>query len=274
MEAFILFFQNMGSGSKLSWIFICLGVSWVLEFGAPLIKLSYNKWNHARTNFTFLACSLLINFLIGLAIAGVYVWHENEQFGVLYLLDFPVWAELVIAVMVFDFIAQYVIHYLLHKVNFMWRFHMVHHSDTHVDATTGTRHHPGDYLMREFFGLISIFILGAPLSYYIFYKICTIFFTYFTHANISLPKWLDRSISLVFISPNMHKFHHHYEMPWTDTNFGNIFSIWDRLFGTFVYEDTKKITYGLDLLEDSKSNSLNYQFKVPFNKEIKSSSRK
>ena len=150
----------------------------------------------------------------------------------------------------------------------MWRFHMVHHSDTHVDATTGTRHHPGDYFMREVFGLVAIIILGAPLAFYVFYKICTILFTYFSHANISLPRGLDKALSLLFITPDMHKFHHHFERPWTDTNYGNIFSIWDRAFGTFVYDDPRKVVYGLDVLDDSKDESFAYQFKVPFNKEI------
>nr|HMP31289.1 sterol desaturase family protein [Saprospiraceae bacterium] len=93
--------------------------------------------------------------------------------------------------------------------------------------------------------------------------------TYFTHANLKLPLWADKTISILFISPNMHKFHHHFERPWTDTNFGNIFSIWDRMFGTFVYDDPKKIVYGLDVLDNSKSEDLSYQIKVPFDKSVK-----
>jgi sterol desaturase/sphingolipid hydroxylase (fatty acid hydroxylase superfamily) len=67
----------------------------------------------------------------------------------------------------------------------------------------------------------------------------------------------------------MHKFHHHFERPWTDTNFGNIFSIWDRLFGTFVYGDTSKIHYGLDVVDNTKDEDIAYQFKLPFDKNIK-----
>lgn len=268
MEKYLLFFENMTSEQKLSWIFICLGISWLLEFGTPLVKMAYGKWKHAGVNLVFLLCSLLINLLFGIVIAGVFVFIEEQQYGLLHILQLPIWAELLIAVLFLDLIAQYVVHYLLHKINFMWRFHMVHHSDTHVDATTGTRHHPGDYLMREVFGLVAIVLLGAPLAFYVFYKICTILFTYFSHANISLPKRVDKALSLVFITPDMHKFHHHFEMPWTDKNYGNIFSIWDRTFGTFIYGDPKKVVYGLDVLDDSKDESLAYQFKVPFNKEI------
>ena len=150
---------------------------------------------------------------------------------------------------------------------------MVHHSDTHVDATTATRHHPGDYLLREVFSLIAIIIGGIPLAYYLFYRIITVFFAYFTHANISLPSFLDRTLSFIIVTPNMHKFHHHFERPWTDTNFGNIFSFWDRMFGTLVYDNPKEIVYGLDVTDDSRDLDLAYQYGLPFNKSIKVESK-
>ena len=146
---------------------------------------------------------------------------------------------------------------------------MVHHSDTEVDVTTGTRHHPGDYVLREVFALGAILIAGIPFSYYIFYRMATIFFGYFTHANIRLPQWLDKGLSYVIVTPDMHKFHHHFERPWTDTNFGNIFSIWDRLFGTFVYGDPKQIKYGLDVLDDAKDENIRYQLNLPLDRTVK-----
>ena len=88
-----------------------------------------------------------------------------------------------------------------------------------------------------------------PFAFYVVYRVASIFFTYFSHANVNVPKWIDKPLSLVFITPNMHKFHHHFERPWTDTNFGNIFSFWDRIFGTLVYDDPKKVVYGLDVLD-------------------------
>ena len=66
------------------------------------------------------------------------------------------------------------------------------------------------------------------------------------------------------MTPNAHKFHHHYKMPWTDRNFGNIFSVWDRLFGTFVYGSTEQIRYGVDTMDDAKSDSVMYQLTEPF----------
>ncbi len=264
MDTFIDFFANLTSLQKLIWIIGMMTIFWILEGAYPLRKFDYKKWEHAKANLILLITTIIINVLFGLATVGIFNWLEQSQFGLLNLVELPVWVEMLFAIMLLDFLAQYVVHYLLHKVEFMWRFHMVHHSDTHVDVTSGTRHHPIDFIMRETFALIAILIAGLPLAYYVLYRILTILFTYFSHANIRLPIWLDKTISLVFISPNTHKFHHHFEMPWTDTNYGNIFSLWDRAFGTFIYHDPYDIVYGLDILDKEKSDDILYQLKVPF----------
>ena len=269
MDVFLLFFENLSSGQKLGWIFICLFISWLLEAGLPLFKLDYKKWKHAARNLVFLGTSIIINLIFGIATVGIFAWLGTSDFGFLNMIDLPVWVELLLAVMWLDFVAQYIAHRMLHKFAWMWKFHMVHHSDTHVDATTGTRHHPGDYFIREIYALVAILLSGMPVAFYLVYRVTSIPFTYFTHANIDLPVWFDKTLNLIFVTPNMHKFHHHFERPWTDTNFGNIFSIWDRVFGTLVYDDPRKIKYGLDTLKDETANDVMYQFKLPFDKSIK-----
>ena len=269
MENFLIFFETMPSWQKLVWIFICISANWIVELIIPLVKFNYKKLKHAGVNMVFLAMDLSINLLFGILTLGIFIWLESNNLGFLYMFDLPIWVELLIAVLALDFSAQYIVHYLLHKIPFMWRFHMVHHSDTNVDATSATRHHPGDYLMREVFALLVIILFGIPLAYYLFYRMVTVFFAYFTHANFYMPKTIDKILSLVFVTPNMHKFHHHFEMPWTDTNFGNIFSFWDRIFGTLTYDDPKKVTFGLDLLDSTKDQDILYQLKIPFNKDIK-----
>jgi sterol desaturase/sphingolipid hydroxylase (fatty acid hydroxylase superfamily) len=269
MEDFLNFFEKMPNTYKFIWIFSVLTVTWVIEAAIPLLRNDYKKWKHARMNLVLLFTSMAVSVLFGLATKGIFDWTGATGFGLLNWVNLPVWVELLLAVMLLDLWAQYAAHYMLHRVPWMWRFHMVHHSDTTVDATTGTRHHPGDYFIRECFALVAILLLGIPLAFYVFYRITTIFFTYFSHANINMPQWLDKPLSMIFITPNMHKFHHHFERPWTDTNFGNIFSFWDRIFGTLVHDDPKKVQYGLDVLDDSTSGDLMYQFKLPFDKSIK-----
>ena len=269
MESFLLFFENMPTWQKFAWLSFVLGGFWVLEGYYSLVKFKYNKWQHASTNFILLGFVMLINLIFGIITAGIFIAINNSQFGLLYLIDLPVWIELILSIMVLDLIAQYFVHYLLHKVKWMWRLHLVHHSDTHVDATTGTRHHPFDFIIRETFALIAVIIMGMPVAFYLFYRILSVFFTYFTHANISLPKPVDKWLSFLIVTPNMHKFHHHYQLPWTDSNYGNMLSIWDRIFGTFVYDQTEKIRYGVDIVKDETSNNIKYQLGIPFNKDIK-----
>ncbi len=259
----------MPTWQKLLWLIIILGGFWILEGYYALIKFNYNKWKHARTNFYLLGFVLLINLLFGILTGGVFIWLNKTGFGILNLIDLPVWAELIISIMVLDLIAQYFVHYLLHKVKWMWRLHLVHHSDTYVDTTTGTRHHPFDFMIREIFALIAVLITGMPVSFYLIYRLMSVFFTYFTHANIRLPLKIDKALSYVFVTPNVHKFHHHYQLPWTDTNYGNILSLWDRIFGTFTYDKTEKIRYGLDILENKGTNKIGYQLRIPFNRKIR-----
>ncbi len=254
---------------KAGWVFIVLTVFWILEGYYKLVFTKYNKWRHAKTNFILLAFVMLINLVFGIATIGTFLWLEHSNFGLLKLINAPTWLELLISLMVLDLIGQYFVHYLLHKVHWMWRLHTVHHSDKKVDVTTGTRHHPFDFIIRETFALIAVVIMGMPITFYIFYRIISVLFTYFTHANISLPIKLDKALSLIFVTPNMHKFHHHFQTPWTDKNFGNMFSIWDRMFGTFVYGNTSNIKYGLDTVDHTNDENIWVQLRLPFNKTIR-----
>ena len=269
MDAFLAFFEQMPAWQRLAWVGACLSLSWILEGSFPLLSLPYRKWRHAGVNLVFMLTSLVISLGFTAATVGVTAWVAEARFGLLYLLDWPLWVELVVAVVLLDLIAQYTAHYLLHKVGFMWRLHMIHHSDTKVDATTGTRLHPGDFFVREVFALAGVVLIGAPLAYYLVYRFATVFFTYVSHANVAVPRWLDGPVSWVFVTPNMHKFHHHHEMPWTDTNFGGIFAFWDRIFGTFVYGDPREVRYGLDLLDDATDEDLAFQMRMPFDRRVK-----
>lgn len=114
------------------------------------------------------------------------------------------------------------------------------------------------------FALGALLVTGAPLAFYVIYRITTIFFTVLTHANVSPPVWLDAKLSWVFVTPNRHKFHHHFERPWTDTNFGGILSIWDRIFGTFVYGDPRQVEYGVDVADPELDEDVWHQFTLPF----------
>ena len=273
MVAFLDFFEHMPIWMKAGWIFIVMAIFWILEGYYNLFKLKYKKWRHAKTNLILLLFVMVINAVFGIATAGIFIWLESSGFGLLHLFEAPVWIELLLSIAVLDLIAQYGVHFVLHKVPVLWRLHIVHHSDKNVDVTTGTRHHPIDFIVRELFALVAVVLMGMPIAFYFFYRILSVLFTYWTHANLRLPLWLDKGLSFVIVTPNMHKFHHHYELPWTDSNYGNMLSIWDRLFGTFVYGDTSEIQYGVDLADHTDDESIGVQLGIPFNRSVKSKRR-
>ncbi len=101
------------------------------------------------------------------------------------------------------------------------------------------------------------------------YQTVSAFFAHFSHANIRTINVLDNLLSYIFVTPAFHKVHHHYVRPQTDSNYGNIFSIWDRLFGTFNYTPVEQLRYGLDVLDDNTDESLSYQLKIPFDRSVK-----
>src|SRR5690606_2336888 len=127
----------------------------------------------------------------------------------------------------------YAAHWVEHKVKPLWMVHLLQHSDHNVDTNTANRHHPLECLIRYTFTLIGVLIVGAPIGIIMLYQSLSVVFSQFNHANIRLPKKVDNAISWFVVSPDMHKVHHHYQLPYTDSNYGNIFSIWDRLFGTY-----------------------------------------
>lgn len=242
---------------------------WIIEGVIPLYKFNYHKLKHAGPNLLLTLTTIVVNFLFALLIVKSSDWTVAKGFGLLHIFKLPLWASLVAGLLLLDLIGAYLIHFIEHKIKFLWKFHMVHHSDTYVDATTANRHHPGESVFRALFTLIGVILCGAPMWLVILYQSLSALVSQFTHANLRLPEKIDKGLSYFLVSPNMHKVHHHYVRPQTDSNFGNIFSVWDRLFGTYNYTPASQLKYGLDVLDDSTSSHLGYQFKIPFNRTIK-----
>ena len=228
---------------------------WMLEGSIPLFRFSYNKFKHAIPNFFFTFTTILINFSLAFLLLKSSDWVSNNYFGLIHLYDFPLWIKVMLGILLLDLVGAYLAHYVEHNVKPLWMIHLVHHSDHKVDTTTANRHHPLESLIRFSFTLLGVFVSGAPIGVVMLYQSLSIISTQFTHANIKLSKKLDKFISYIFVSPDMHKIHHHFRLPYTDKNYGNIFSIWDRIFGTFIYYDREKIKYGVDVFPDEDKNS-------------------
>ncbi len=271
MEALVSFFENLSSPFRASLLMGGIVFFWILEGLLPLFSFRYRKVRHAGMNLFF----TLTTAIIGFGLAGVLLWASDftssQKIGLLYLVETPLWVQVVVGVLLLDLIGAYFVHWLEHRVVWMWRFHLVHHSDTYVDVTTGLRHHPGETVFRVGFTILAVLIIGTPIGVVMLYQSLSVLFAHLTHANIGLPRRVDRWLSGVLVTPGMHKVHHHYQQPLTDTNFGNIFSLWDRLFGTFAYvPDARSLTYGIDThMEAAENDRLGNLLKIPFQRHRK-----
>tara|TARA_R110002124_G_scaffold242946_1_gene408051 strand:+ start:1315 stop:2142 length:828 start_codon:yes stop_codon:yes gene_type:complete len=229
---------------------------WILEGALPLFKFDYKKWKHAFPNFFFTATTIIINFSLAFLLLKSADWVQTNNFGIInWLPEMPLWLYVILGVILLDFFGAYLAHFVEHKIKPLWMIHLVHHTDHKVDTTTANRHHPLESVIRFAFTLFGVFVVGAPIAIVMIYQSISLIFTQFTHANLKMNKRIDKVLSYFIISPDMHKIHHHNMLPYTDSNYGNIFSIWDRIFGTYLYLDREKIVYGVDTFPDEKTNT-------------------
>ncbi len=269
MNEIIAYFSTIPSSHRSLILVGGITIFWLIENAFPLFKFNYKKWQHAGINFFMTLTTIIINFSLAFILLKTSNWTIANNFGLLqWLPEMPLWLYALIGLLLLDLIGAYLAHLIEHKVKFLWRFHLIHHSDTWIDTTSGNRHHPGESIIRFVFTTLGILIVGSPMWLVFMYQTLSVVSTQFTHANISLPKKLDIFLSYFIVSPNMHKVHHHYVLPYTDSNYGNIFSVWDRLFGTFMYLPKEEIVYGIDTyMEPKDNNQLDNLLKIPFQKQ-------
>lgn len=266
MLELINYFENISSLHRS--IILVGGITffWSIESIIPLFNFNYKKFKHALPNFFFTITTILVNFSLAFILLLVSDWVIENNYGLLNYGQFlPFSLYIIFGVLLLDLIGAYLPHYVQHKVKFLWKIHLVHHSDHKVDTTTANRHHPIESVIRFSFTLLGVFIVGTPISIVMLYQSMSLISTQFTHANIKISPKIDKVLSYFIVSPSMHKIHHHYKLPYTDSNYGNIFSIWDRMLGTYLEMDADKIVYGVDTFPDEKENSsLRALLKQPF----------
>lgn len=265
MEDIVQYFETIPSLHRSIILVGGITLFWLIEGLVPTRSLYYKKWSHAWPNFFFTATSVLVNFFLAFLLLNTADWTQANAFGLLKILAIPFWLYVVLGVLLLDFIGAYLAHWVEHRIKPLWMVHLVHHSDHHVDTTTANRHHPLESLVRFIFTLLAVFLLGTPIGVVMLYQSLSVVLSQFNHANIKLPHKLDVWLSYVLVTPHMHKVHHHYVLPYTDSNFGNIFALWDRLLGTYRNLAASEIVYGVDVFPNEAENSrIGCLLKQPF----------
>ena len=271
LESLINFFENISSIQRSILLVGGIAFFWSIESIMPLFKINYKKIKHAIPNFFFTMTTIIVNFSLAFLLLYCSDWVTENNFGLLnWIPNLSLFTQIFLGVFLLDLIGAYLPHLIQHKVGFLWKIHLVHHSDHNVDTTTANRHHPFESVIRFIFTLLGVIVLGTSIGVVFLYQSLSLVLSQFNHANIKLPAQLDRLLSYIIVSPNMHKVHHHYVMPYTDSNYGNIFSFWDRLFGTHKHLDPSKIVYGVDTFFDKEKNEkINELLNRPFEDPIK-----
>jgi sterol desaturase/sphingolipid hydroxylase (fatty acid hydroxylase superfamily) len=247
MTALAAYFGSIPSTHRAMILVGGIAFFWVLESAVPLVRFDYRKWRHALVNLFFTATTIIVNFALAFLLLMASEWAAARGVGLLEFLGaLPMAAQALVGLLLLDLISAWLPHWVQHKTPLLWKLHLIHHSDTHVDTTTANRHHPGESVVRFAFTALAVVVVGTPLWMVFLYQAMSVVLSQFNHANISLPRGLDRALSWVIVSPDMHKVHHHFVLPYTDSNYGNIFSVWDRLFGTFRTLDRSALVYGID----------------------------
>ena len=201
--------------------------------------------------------------IVGLAWA---VLCDEHGWGALNRVSWPQPIEFVVTILLLDLFA-YTQHYLLHRVDFLWRIHRTHHSDQEYDLTTGLRFHPLEMIFATASVMGALVLLGAPPAAVLVWQLLSTANNFIEHANVRIPRSVDRLARLVLVTPDMHRIHHSMAPGESRSNFSNTFSWWDRLLGTYVDQPAAghgNIEFGLSGFEDRKHLTLPWMLAQPF----------
>jgi sterol desaturase/sphingolipid hydroxylase (fatty acid hydroxylase superfamily) len=188
--------------------------------------------------------------------------------GIFYLWNFPYWINFLMTIIFMDF-ALYIWHLLNHEIPFLWRFHRVHHSDLNMDVSTASRFHIGELSISALIKIPLIFFLGSDFRSIILFDALIVLTSQFHHSSLTLPLWFERLYWILFVPPSMHRIHHSVVILERNTNYGTIFSFWDRLFGTFLSAvDQNRIRIGIGAYPKLQNIRFPHLLIMPFTRKI------
>lgn len=215
-----------------------------LEGAFPYFRGRTGRLRHARPNLVLAVLAAAAGGLVALLLPDR---TAGEGWGLLNRISPAPWLALPAAFILFDF-WMYLWHRANHRLPLLWRLHRVHHIDTEMDATTALRFHPlevalGALARAGVFVLIGMSLPAAAAYGLIFHPVII-----FHHSNVALPERWDRLLRVLIVTPNMHRVHHSVERFETNSNYGSVFSFWDRIVRSFrKRKNTRTITFGLPI---------------------------
>jgi sterol desaturase/sphingolipid hydroxylase (fatty acid hydroxylase superfamily) len=193
-------------------------------------------------------------------------WAQKAGVGLFNSLNTN-WPAAALATVAICSLATYGFHVLMHKVPLLWNVHRVHHLDTHLDVSTTLRSHPLELAAKTLVVVPVSVVFGLTPAMIILYETIQSFIDVFSHTNVELPHRVDRALRWLIVTPNMHSIHHSSHQPETDSNYSQVLSVWDRLFGTYTADTETARPHreiGLKEIRDGRISDFWWQIKSPF----------
>ena len=239
----------------------------LLESKFILRKRVQSKWKRIVINFIVSIPSFA---LLRILFIPLMIWlatqNQHLKFGLGYVLDLPPWLYVTVVFLLLDY-SNYIWHILLHKLPFLWRFHLVHHTDLDLDITTAFRFHFGEMIGSVLFRGAAIILLGASPMMVLIYEIAFEAATQFHHSNMKMPFRLEKILNYIIVTPRMHGIHHSTIKKETDSNYSIIFSFWDRIHHTVRLNiHQNEIVIGVPHYADERELTIGNLLKMPFTK--------
>jgi len=242
-----------------------MGVAALIEAAVPMF--TGRAWTRGRraANLGLTAVVFLLNWSLSSATAVLAVAMSLQPPALARGLALPMTFQIIAGFVILDFSAGYLAHRALHAFPILWRFHQVHHSDDFVDVTTTYRTHPVETVWRFLFVIVPVWIIGIPAAAVVIQRLVSAANGIFEHGNIRLPAPVDRVLSSIWVTPNIHKIHHSRELSETNSNYANVLTIYDRLLGTFTPSSrAESVVYGLDDVDPVRFGSFGALLSLPF----------
>lgn len=236
----------------------------VLEAAFPARKRLQKRSSRWATNLSLVVIdTLAIRFLFPVIAVGAAFWAQAEGWGVLNLISLPTWLTVLLAVIVLDMMIYWQ-HVAFHRIPILWRLHKVHHADRDLDASSGLRFHPVEIVISMIYKIVVVVALGAPVVAVIIFEILLNACALFNHANIRLPRWLERPLRQVMVTPALHRIHHSVIERETNTNFGFSVIWWDKIFRSYTDTPKGELTLGLSEYQTDAPSGLVWSLIAPF----------
>ncbi len=239
----------------------------LLEWAWPRRALDAPKSVRSANNVGLAAVNIFfVRVLFPSAAVGMAISADERGVGLLNAFPLPYPLAMILSLLALD-LMMYLMHLMFHAVPALWRVHRVHHSDVDFDLTTGLRFHPIQAVLSVPVKFAVIFVLGPPVLAVLLFEAIFNAVLLFSHANLRIPRVVDRVLRWFIVTPDVHRLHHSVDATETNSNFGFALTLWDRLLGTYRSEPAAghdSMTIGVDQFRARRESWLDRLLLQPF----------